>query len=105
MAERYPEHSEQFLKDIKLINQYGGFTEAEWLEAYYVKTSSLVKKKKALVMKYIEGDWLLGKITDLEYFEITGKEISKALNQERFSIWQDSERYRENARKGLMTSI
>ena len=40
----YPKNSEQFLKDIKLIDQYGGFTEAEWLDGFYLKTSSFVKR-------------------------------------------------------------
>ena len=101
----YPKNSEQFLKDIKLIDQYGGFTEAEWLDGFYLKTSSFVKRKKALVIKYIEGEWLLGKITDLEYRELTGKEVSKALKQERFTMWQNSELYKENARKAIMINF
>ena len=101
----YPEHSEEFLKDIKLINQYGGFTEDEWLKAFYLQTSTFVRNKKAQVMKYIQGDWLLGKITDLEYMELTGKEVPKALKQERFTMWQNEDLYKENARKALMMSI
>ena len=101
----YPQCSEEFLKDIELINKYGGFTESEWLEGFYLKTSTLVKRKKALVTKYIEGDWLLGKITDLEYMELTRKKVSKALKQERFTMWQNSDLYKENARKALLMNI
>ena len=101
----YPKHSEEFLKDIKIINKYGGFTEDEWLKGFYLKTSSFVKRKKTLVMKYIDGDWLLGRITDSEYRELTGKEVSKALKQERFTMLQNSELYKENSRKALMMGI
>ena len=98
----YPEHSEEFIKDIRLINQYGGFTEDEWLKAFYLQTSTFVKRKKAQVMRYIQGDWILGRITDSEYRELTGKEISKELKQERATMWQNEELYKENARKALM---
>jgi len=101
----YPKHSEEFLKDIELISKYGGFTQAEWLNGFYLRTFTFVKNKKALVMKYIDGDWLIGRITDAEYRELTGKEISKELKQERVTMWQNEDLYKENARKALMMSI
>ena len=98
----YPECSEEFLRDIEIINKYGGFTESEWLDGFYLKTSTFVKKKKSRVLKFIDGDWILGKISDSEYIELTGHQVSDALYRERLSFQADSERYRGNARKALL---
>ena len=101
----YPIFPEDLLKDIKLIKEYGGFIDSDWYNGMSLKVSTFISMKKEDVIKHIQGDWLLWKISDSEYRELTGKEVSKALRQERLNLHQDSESYKKNARKALLMSF
>ncbi|MBI2559042.1 hypothetical protein HYW20_07010 [Candidatus Woesearchaeota archaeon] len=97
--------SGDMVKDMSLIAKYEGFKLSDWLQRINSNFDHYVQKKKATVINHIEGQYVIGKMTDSEYRKIMSSKVPKSLIQERVLHKKEAEIYRENARKALLMNI
>jgi len=97
--------SKDMVKDMGLIAKYEGFKLSDWVQRINCNFDHFVQRKKATVIKHIEGQYVIGKMTNSEYMKIMGTEVPKSLVQERELHKKEAEMYKEHARKALLMNI
>ncbi|HCE95605.1 MAG TPA: hypothetical protein DER04_02410 [Holosporales bacterium] len=93
--------SKEVLKDIEVIAKYRGMKTSAFVEQLEETLVAVIQRRRNYITREAEGQWVMGKISEVELKKFTGNSVSKPLLERKKAHKRDSKLYRENARKAL----
>ena len=97
--------SKRIIEDMEIIAKHKHVKLSDWIKWLEYNFDAYIAIKKSKAIKYFEGKFILGKISNIEYKKITGYYAPKYLLREKETFQKDSEKYKENARNALLMNF